>query len=322
VGGVPAVVQAFIDSPFLKYVDNDRAPRWHTAFGWDHRKAGIVNHIPVCDTLDQLTAYFNGGNATGSTHFGIGRELAGHLEWPVRGGAGTGRTRIPVAEVHQYLPTVGAVAPWAQGAIRGGNPNCGLRLHPAVAGMRQGEPNGAFISIENVARSGRQGVTDPQFNSNAFLRAWTAAYFDHEIGPATQLWHGEIDTFDRCFDPGWPGDLEDAMQEAARRLLRGDVSGLRAVQYPDSEEDWMSRPMVFFGEKLRVPLYDPGTGRQQLDEHGRPKVVEAPTFEFYLLGLAIGTVRPAALSAHEHMPHGAAELPEELPVEGVLRLRG
>jgi hypothetical protein len=31
----------------------------------------------------------------------------------------------------------------------------------------------------------------------------------------------------RCNDPGWDGALEDAMQAAARRLLAGDLSGLR-----------------------------------------------------------------------------------------------
>jgi hypothetical protein len=98
--------------------------------------------------------------------------------------------------------------------------------------MHQGEPNGAFISIENVARSGRDGVTDPQFNSNAMIRAYCAAYFGFEITPRTQLWHSEIDQAARCDDPGWDGALEDAMQAAARKLLAGDTSGLRGVTVP------------------------------------------------------------------------------------------
>jgi hypothetical protein len=99
--------------------------------------------------------------------------------------------------------------------------------------MRSGEPNGAFVSIENVALRGTDGVTAPQFNSNVFLRAYCAAFFGHAINPQTQLWHAEIDQLNRCFDTGWDGALEDAMQDAANRLLRSDVSGLRGVSATD-----------------------------------------------------------------------------------------
>lgn len=129
------------------------------------------------------------------------------------------------------MPIVGPVAPWAQGVIQT-NPICSIPPSPTIGGMRPGEPNGAFVSIENVARTGTQGVTDAQFNANAFLRAYRAAYFGHEITPRTQLWHAEIDQQGRCADPGWDGDLEDAMQEAARKLLTGDITGLRGVSHP------------------------------------------------------------------------------------------
>ena len=219
---VPPIVQAFIDR-FVAYMDNGVAPRWPHAFGHEARKLGVVNHIPVCDTLEQLTTYFNGGSAKGSTHFGIGRETAGTV-------AANGR-EVPFATVHQYMPIVGPCSPWAQGLIQTSD-QCSWPPTPAIQGMRQGEPNGAFVSIENVARSGRDGLTDVQFNSNAMLRAYCAAYFGFPINPLTQLWHCEIDQKDRCFDPGWSGELEDAMQAAATRLLQGDLSGLRGAAAP------------------------------------------------------------------------------------------
>ncbi len=220
---VPPVVQAFIDQSVVN-VDNGQAPRSPHAYGWENAKLGVVNHIPVCDTLAQLTAYFNGGSAQGSTHFGVGREHAGDLAWEGR--------RIPCAPVHQYMPIVGSVAPWAQGAIQT-SASCSIRPSPTIRGMRSGEPNGAFVSIENVARQGSDGLTDAQFNANVFLRAYCAAYFGHEITPGTQLWHAEVDQLNRCFDPGWDGALEEAMQEAARQVLRGDIAGLRGVSSED-----------------------------------------------------------------------------------------
>jgi len=216
---VPAVAVAFVDQ-FVAYVDNGKAPRSAYGFGYT-KKIGLVNHIPVCRTLTQLTNYFNGGAATGSTHFGVGRESAGDLIW--------GGVAIPCAPVHQYMPIVGPYSPWAQGIIRR-SAACAIPPSPTIAGMRSGEPNEAFVSVENVAMSGRDGVTEPQFNSNVMLRAYCAAYFGHAIDPLTQLWHSEIDQKDRCFDPGWSGDLEDAMQDAAKRLLRGDISGLRGTR--------------------------------------------------------------------------------------------
>lgn len=216
---VPAVVRAFVER-FVLDRDTGVAPRWPHAFGYEQQKLGVVNHIPVCDTLAQLTAYFNGGSAQGSTHFGFGREQAGTLTWD--------RVGVPVAPVHQYMPIVGPCAPWAQGRIQT-SALCPMPPSPTIRGMRQGEPNGAFISVENVARTGRDGVTAPQFNSNAMIRAYCAAFFGFEVSPLTQLWHSEIDQVTRCDDPGWEGALEDAMQSAARRLLVGDLSGMRGV---------------------------------------------------------------------------------------------
>src|SRR5829696_9097178 len=147
---VPALVRRFIDH-FVIDMDNGVAPRWPHAFGYEQRKIGVVNHIPVCDTLAQLTAYFTGGNAQGSTHFGIGRERAGSLAWD--------GVSIPCAPVHQYMPIVGPCAPWAQGIIRR-SARCPMPPSPTISGMQPGEPNGAFISIENVARAGVDGVTN------------------------------------------------------------------------------------------------------------------------------------------------------------------
>jgi len=231
------LVRRFIDH-FVIDMDNGVAPRWPHAFGYEQRKIGVVNHIPVCDTLAQLTAYFTGGNAQGSTHFGIGRERAGSLAWD--------GVSIPCAPVHQYMPIVGPCAPWAQGIIRR-SARCPMPPSPTISGMQPGEPNGAFISIENVARAGVDGVTNPQFNSNALLRAYCAGFFGFPITPLTQLWHSELDQRDRCNDPGWDGALEDALQAAARALLAGDLGGLRGVVtvlIPGAGVDYKARSVV------------------------------------------------------------------------------
>lgn len=209
-GAVPALVQAFVDR-FVELVDNGTAPRWDHAFGYEQHKIGVVNHIPVCDTLDQLTAYFNGGAAQGSTHFGVGRQQAGTLDHQ---GA-----QIPVAPVHQYMPILGPVAPWAQGLIQT-SPTCRIAPSPTIKTMRPGEPNGAFVSIENVARTGAQGVTDPQFNANAFLRAYCAAFFGFAITPLTQLWHSEIDQ--ACVTPEMRILTRDLLWIPAGDLRVGD----------------------------------------------------------------------------------------------------
>lgn len=226
VTGLPA---AFIASDVLKYVDNGKAPRWLHNFGYA-LKVGVVNHIPVCKTLKQLTDYFNGGSALGSTHFGVNRGTYRMFEWQ---GA-----RFPVAEAHQYMPVFGPVAPWAQGVIACGG-SCRIQCHPRIGSMRPGEPNGAFVSIENVD-AGQPVPDDAQFNTNVLLRAWAAAANGFDITPDTQLWHSEIDRVDRCGDPPWSGAVEDEMQDAARGILRGDLSGLRAVEGGETvpEIDW------------------------------------------------------------------------------------
>ena len=212
----PQPVIDFIASDIVTFKDNGKVPRTYSDYGYG-RKIGFVNHIPVCRTLAQLDAYFTGGSAVGSTHFGVGRDQ----DWTFR----IGNVLIPCASVSQYLPLYG-VSPWAQGIITRES-SCELGLAALVAGMRPGEPNGAFHSAENVAMSGADGVTDAQFNSNVFLRAYCSALDGYPIDPIHQLWHGEIDRVNRCADPGWTGELEDAMQDAARRLLLGDLNGLR-----------------------------------------------------------------------------------------------
>jgi hypothetical protein len=200
-----------------------------TAYGYDNRKLGVVNHIPVCDTLSQLDNYFTGGANAGLTHYGVGREMAGTLEITALDGS---RWRIPYAPVSQYLPLVGPYAPWAQGRVSTGG-GCAVPAHPIASRLGSGVPNGAYISLENVARVGGQGMSDPQINSNVFLRAAMAAYFGHAITPDTQVWHAGIDRIDRCSDTGWPGGysggLEMECQTAARALLAGDPSRLRGA---------------------------------------------------------------------------------------------
>ena len=227
---VPMVAEVFVASDYLLWRDNGLPPRTAHDYGYE-RKVGLVNHIPVCDTLDQLTAYFTGGSAQGSTHFGVDRAEAG---WLTAGG-----WTFPVARVDQYLPIRRSAdypqgcSPWAQGVISR-SANCAVPPADAISRMRSGEPNGAFHSVENVARTGAQGVTDAQFNSNAVLRAYLAALDGYPITPSTQIWHAEVDQLNRCADPGWSGDLEDEMQAAANALLRNDPSGLRQARRVDA----------------------------------------------------------------------------------------
>ena len=217
-GVIPPHLYDWMQSECVTYMDNGRAPRTIHDYG-HYKKLGLANHIPVCQTLGQLDNYYNGGNAQGSTHFGNGRTH----DWDFV----MGNYRIPLSSLHQYMPLRG-VSPWAQGVIAT-NANCPIPQTSAIAGMRSGEPNGAFASCENVAMTGAEGLTDPQFNTLAFLRAYLAVLDDYPITPTTQLWHSEIDQLNRCNDPGWSGDLEDANQAAAVLLINGDVSGLRGV---------------------------------------------------------------------------------------------
>jgi hypothetical protein len=159
------------------------------------------------------------------------------------------------------MPVTGPVSPWAQGIIDPGS--CAYPLCDFARRMRSGEPNGAGISVENVAWVGADGMTAPQANSNAFLRACWAARFGGEISPKTNLWHGEFDGRNRCADPGWAGDLEDWAQETARRLLAGDLSGLREVEGGEPEppppppvEDWEGRYRLLAGEVRMWVMHD------------------------------------------------------------------
>lgn len=199
---------------------------------WDTQKIGMVQHIPVAPTLESLDNYFCSPNTQGGTHFGIGREFWKTLTFE-------GFT-FPIARTSQYFPTVGNVWPWAQGVINRDNPNCSIKTSPTVRNMLSGEPNGAFLSVENVAWSGKDLLTEPQMNANMLCRAWGADHFKYEINPLTQLWHAEIDTVNRCSDPGWPGELEDYLQEGARRLLRGDLSYLKQLEKPETGDTEMT----------------------------------------------------------------------------------
>lgn len=248
VRAVPAVADAFVASDYVVWQDNGRVPRTAHDYGYA-RKVGLVNHIPVCETLAQLTAYFTGGTAQGSTHFGVDRAEAGWFEhdgW-----------RFPVARVDQYLPIrrtsayPNGVSPWAQGVIAR-SAFCSIPPADAIAAMRSGEPNGAFHSIENVAMTGEQGVTDAQFNSNVLLRAYLAALDGYAIDPSTQLWHAEIDQLNRCADPGWSGDLEDEMQAAANAVLAGDLSKLRRAERADAPAPPPPAPAPVVGRETRL----------------------------------------------------------------------
>lgn len=216
---ISAVCQAFIDSEAVKFVDNGKAPRWLHDWGYA-KKIGWVDHIPVARTLADLTGYFNGGNALGSTHFGIGRDVfqqMDHAGW-----------RFPVAEVHQYMPIrrngtyPNGCSPWAQGVANRPTADIVATIVP-TSGL-----NGAFHSVENVAMAGTDGVPDAQFNSNVLLRAYCASLDEYPIEPRNNLWHSDIDSVNRPLDPGWPISLYEAMLDASRRLQQGDVSGLRS----------------------------------------------------------------------------------------------
>lgn len=222
-GLVPGMVGAFIASDFVQErFDGIGAVSDYGLRQYDFVKLGVVNHITAgTGSIDVLTDWFKNGD-TGASHFGIGRETAGMFAF--------GAIRFPVAPVHQYVPTTGKLAPWAQGVRQwADNPNCDIKVPAHLRALPPGAANPAFISIENVARAGTDGVTDAQFNSNVLLRAWAAAYFRFPINPETQLWHAEFDPFNRCYDTGWDGALEDEMQAAAHKLLRGDATGLRQV---------------------------------------------------------------------------------------------
>jgi hypothetical protein len=225
------------------------------AYGWDFKKAGFVAHIPVCDTLTQLTNFFVGGQNSGLTHYGIGRELDRQLDLIAADGS---VWRIPFAPVHNYLPIAGPFSPWAQGIINTTG-SCAVPAHPIASRMRSGEPNGAFISAEFVARVGSQGMTDPQFNSGAMLRAMTAIQFNHPINHDTQAWHAGIDRVNRCADTGWPGGyfggLEVASHVAARAVVTGDLSQLRGatrISTPPATADWSTEAWrVLVNTRLR-----------------------------------------------------------------------
>jgi len=224
---LPPHLQRYVDEIIAYYP----APYGFTrhAYGWPNRKAGTVQHIPVCRTLMQLRAFFLSGQNQGLTHLGIDRALYKTLDLTATDGA---VWRAPFAAVDQYCPLAGEVAPWAQGRINTSG-SCAVPPHPVASRMASGEPNGAYISFENVAWAGTDGMTDPQFNSNVFGRAMVAAYFGHPINHDTQVWHAGIDRIDRCFDTGWPGGyfggLEVAAQAAARAVLAGDFTLLRGA---------------------------------------------------------------------------------------------
>lgn len=225
-GAVSPMLQAFVKDVVVSLFDGIGAVSDYGLRQYDNMKLGHVQHITAGGgTIISLWDWFAKSD-TGATHFGIERDLRpkpfvwGHLE-------------IPVARVGQFVPTVGRYAPWAQG-VRAwtDNPNCAIKIPAHLRALPPGAANCAFISTENIARQGSDLVTDPQFNSNVLLRAWVAMYFQMPITPETQLWHAEFDPNNRCHDTGWPASLEDEMQEAARKLVAGDLSGLRGIKAP------------------------------------------------------------------------------------------
>lgn len=199
-------------SAIVEFVDNGKVPRTQSDYGYID-KIGFVDHIPVCDTIDQLINYFCGGNSQGSVYWGNDRDHA--WDWRV------GRLLIPMSRVAQFLPLDG-VSPWAQGIID--HPTAAL-----VKTMRPGEPNGAFDSCENVARTGSQYLTDNQFNSRIFIGAFSAQRNGYAVTPTNILGHFEIDSVNRPQDPGWTGDQYDEIQAATNKLMRGDFSGLKST---------------------------------------------------------------------------------------------
>jgi hypothetical protein len=219
-GELTADLQNWVNRAIV-WKDNGLAPR--SAYGfhqYDQKKIGICHHIPVCETLAQLTAYFNGGASQGSTHFGNGRDAYVEIE--------AGGYRFWVSEIHQYMAVTGIYSPWAQGVINNWG-SCAIQQAPLVAGMASGEPNAAFVSVENVAMTGADGLTDAQWNNCVMLRAWSSMRFDHPCDPLTNIWHAEVDRVNRCSDPGWRGEDEDAMQATANRVLQGDYSRMKGA---------------------------------------------------------------------------------------------
>lgn len=214
----------FVQSDALIYMDNGKAPRWYHSFGHDQH-LGFIYHIPVCNTLKQLDNYFNGGNAQGSTHFGIGREIWGYLVW--------NGWRFPVAETHQYMPIVNT-GPWAQGIVNDAG-SCVWTLTPLVRDMRPGEPNGAFLSAECVDAGGAY-ATGAQLNSLALLVAYGAEFDNYSINPDSICGHQRIDRVNRCNDVPWPLEQHDRVRSMALDLLQGNVSTLyNAEQIGDND---------------------------------------------------------------------------------------
>lgn len=228
-----SIATDFVKSDFLKYVNtvhvrcSDYGMRQY-----DNTKLGMVQHIPVTSSLTDLTRYFTSPGAKGATHFGTGRELAGYFNG------------IPVAQAHQYLPTVGTLSPWAQGVEEYiDNPSCAIKVPQHLKDLGENAANCAFLSVENCDRGADETqphVTDPQFNTNVLLRAWGAEYFKYPINPETQLWHAEFDPTNKCWDPGWPPELEREMQEAAKSLLINDVSLLKGIR----SNEWSDKDLI------------------------------------------------------------------------------
>ncbi|MGD9892299.1 MAG: hypothetical protein AB7R89_28655 [Dehalococcoidia bacterium] len=223
---LPTHLQTFVDQVIVS--KPARAAFNSHSYGWESRKAGFCSHIPVAPSLTALDNYFTSGTNVGLTHWGTGREWLRDLEIVAADGA---VWRIPVARVSQYLPLTG-VSPWSQGRIAT-SPWCAVAPHRFAWELGSGVVNGAILSNENVAMSGADSLTSPQYNSQVFLRAIGAAYFGYEISPATNIWHAQLDQRDRCFDTGWTGGplggIEIESQPAARALLAGDPSKLRGA---------------------------------------------------------------------------------------------
>lgn len=217
VGALLPDICKWYTSTCLFNVDNGKPPRSIYGFGYT-TYIGMCNHIPVADgdSLEKLDNYFLGKLAEkpqGSTHGATARAVFVWKQF--------GSKQFPFAESHIYVPpNPGGPAPWAQGKIRRGTA-CGVPFGKLASQMSSGEPNEALISWENQALTGSQGVTDAQFNANVTMRAHYSVIYGFPITPDTQTWHAEFDQVDRCFDPGWTGTLEDAMQDAARAIAAG-----------------------------------------------------------------------------------------------------
>jgi hypothetical protein len=251
----PPPLQQFLDHVVV-WKDNGKPPRsnyGHTK--WNNAKAGTCNHRPVCSTLKQLTDYFCGGASAGSTHFGIGKHETYELEVPESSIA------FPVAETHQYMAVSSPYSPWAQGIITWSS-SCPIPESAVVHDMASGEPNCAYISIENVEDNDPSWLSDGQFNSNVMIRAWGRLTYGHAIDPITQIWHAEVDPVSRCADPGWPGSEEDAMQAAANAVCDGDFTWLRGLRQlsppepPDPEPEPEPEPEPPVPTDYQARYYD------------------------------------------------------------------